>query len=325
MATMSPNGSSILPSHPEANACSGTPHAGVAARRERVTLRSVRAMKEAGTPFACVSVYDATLAALFEQGGVPVMLVGDSAAQVVLGLPRTIDMPMDVLIALTAGVRRGAPHALIMADLPFLSYHMDTAQALHNAGRFMTEGMADIVKLEADASFVPVVQAMTRAGIPVCAHIGMHPQRAALRGGYMAAGKTAAEAHQIVRDAIALEQAGAALLLVEAVPDEVAARIVRETTVPVIGIGAGPSCHGQILVAHDMLGLTANVPGFVGVRSDLGAEVIRTAREWASRVERRDIGAKAYRMKDGERELFEQGQTRTSETAHLPNMEPTSR
>lgn len=303
--------------------CGGGPvSAGVS---DRITLRTIQSKARSGTPFACVSVYDATLAALFERGGVPVMLVGDSAAQVVLGLPRTIDMPMDVLIALTAGVRRGAPNALVMGDMPFLSYHAGIEHALSNAGRFMTEGQADIVKVEADATFAPTVSAMTRAGIPVCAHVGMHPQRAALRGGYVAAGRTAVEARQIVDDAIELERAGAVMLLVEAVPDEVSRRIVMETRVPVIGIGSGPACHGQILVAHDLLGLTSNTPGFVGVRSELGADIVSVAQQWVMRVQARDVGGKSYRMKEGELALFESTASLESGATSVPKTETTSR
>src|SRR5262249_3568045 len=161
---------------------------------------------------------------------------------------RTIDMPLDVLLALTAGVKRGAPKTFVMGDMPFMSYQADEGEAIKNAGRFLTEGLADAVKVEADESFAPLVARMARAGVPVCAHLGRRPQLAPLKGGYSGAGRSAEDAQQIVRDAIALERAGCVLLLVEAVPDEVTERILASTRVPLIGIGAGTACHGQVLV-----------------------------------------------------------------------------
>src|SRR5262245_33432111 len=200
-----------------------------------VTIRTIRDMVARGEAFACLTCYDATTARWLQRAGVPVLLVGDTAAEMILGYQRTIDMPLEVLIALTAGVKRGAPRAMVMADMPFMSYQADDADALQNAGRFMTQGLADIVKIEADASFAPLVARMTRAGVPICAHVGSRPQLVSLAGGYSAAGKTAEEAERIVADAVSLEAAGAVMLLVEAVPDEVSRRILAATRVPVIG------------------------------------------------------------------------------------------
>lgn len=262
-----------------------------------ITLKTLRQMAREGTPFACLTCYDATTARWLERAGVPVLLVGDTAAEVILGHRRTIDMPLDVLIALTAGVKRGAPSRLVMGDMPFLSYHAGEAEALRNAGRFLTEGQADVVKLEADAGFAPVVSAMARAGIPVCAHVGSRPQLSALSGGYGSAGRTPAEAGRIVRDAVELERAGAVLLLVEAVPDEVTRRIVEATTVPLIGIGAGTACHGQVLVLQDLLGLSDDPPRFASPVASLGEELMRAGREWVRRVGAREIGGEGYAMK----------------------------
>jgi 3-methyl-2-oxobutanoate hydroxymethyltransferase len=269
-------------------------------RLEPVTLRTIRRMARAGEPFACLTCYDATTARWLERAGVPVLLVGDTAAEMVLGFHRTLDMPLDVLIALTAGVKRGAPRTLVMADMPFLSYHLTEADALRNAGRFMTEGLADVVKLEADASFAPLVASMARAGVPVCAHVGSRPQRASLAGGYGSAGRTASEARAIVDDAVALEQAGAVVLLVEAVPDEVTEGILARTSVPLIGIGAGSRCHGQILVLQDLLGMTDRPPMFAEPVARLGPEIQAAAGEWVRRVGARSIGGDRYRMKEGE-------------------------
>ncbi len=265
-----------------------------------VTIRTLRDMAERGEAFACLTCYDATTARILARAGVPVLLVGDTAAEVILGYTRTIDMPLEVLLALTAAVKRGAPNQHVMGDMPFMSYQADEAEAIRNAGRFMTEGLADSVKVEADASFAPLIGKMARAGIPVCAHVGSRPQLAALKGGYGAAGRTAAEANQIVADAVALEQAGAVLLLVEAVPDEVTKRILEKTSVPLIGIGAGEQCHGQVLVLHDLLGLTDTPPRFAEPAAKLGPVVQQAAEQWVQRVKDRQIGGRRYTMPPAE-------------------------
>ena len=271
---------------------------------KRVTLRTLRKWAEAGEPFACLTAYDATTARWLERAGVPVLLVGDSAAEVILGFDRTIDMPLDVAIALTAAVRRGTEKALVMADMPFMSYQAGEDQAMVNAARFLVEGKADCVKIEADESFAALVERMTRSGIPVCAHVGARPSTAALAGGYGSAGRVAKEAEQIVADAIALEQAGALLLLIEAVPPEVTERVLRETSVPLIGIGAGPACHGQILVIQDLLGMTDAPPRFAERSANLGIEYQKAAADWVKRVSNRDIGGQGYSMHDGEVDRF---------------------
>ena len=269
-----------------------------------VTLRTLRNMAQAGEPFACLAVYDATMARLMDTAGVHVLLAGDSAAEVVLGLPRTVHMPLDFAIQITAAVRRGARMAHVMADMPFMSYQASPDEAMRNAGRFMTEGLADSIKIEADASFAPLIDRMTRAGVPVCAHVGSRPQTAALAGGYGSAGRTASQAESIVQDAIALEQAGAVLLLIEAVPDEVTRRVVESTRVPVIGIGAGSACHGQILVVHDLLGLTEHPPRFAEPAAALSQPIIDAGQTWVQRVTSRAVGGRRYEMQAGEGDRF---------------------
>ncbi len=268
--------------------------------RKAVTLRTIARMAQRGEPFACLTCYDATTARWLQRAGVPVLLVGDTAAEVILGFDRTIDMPLDVLLALTAGVKRGAPQTLVMGDMPFMSYQADRAEAIRNAGRFMTEGLADVVKIEADASFAPLIAEMARAGIPICGHVGSRPQRVALTGGYTAAGRTPSEAIAIVEDAVALERAGCVMLLVEAVPDEVTARIMEETSVPLIGIGAGTACHGQVLVIQDLLGLSETPPRFAEPVASMGEALMTAAREWIHRVSSRRIGGERYAMRGGE-------------------------
>lgn len=263
----------------------------------RVTLQTLRQMAGAGQPFAALTCYDATTARYLARGGVHVLLVGDTAAEVVLGLPRTIDMPFDVLLALTAAVKRGAPRLVVMGDMPFMTYQADDAEAIRNAGRFLTEGMADIVKIEADAALAPRIAKIVHAGVPVCVHVGSRPQYVALTGGYAAAGRTPEDARAVVEDAVALEQAGAQMLLIEAVPPEVTDMVLARVKVPVIGIGAGTACHGQVLVLQDLVGMSERPPRFAEPVADLGSAFEVAAREWVSRVSERRIGGQAYRMK----------------------------
>ncbi len=262
-------------------------------------------MARAEAPFACLTCYDATTARWLERAGLHVLLVGDTAAEVILGYDSTIHMPLDVAIALTAGVKRGAPNTVVMADMPFLSYQADDASAIRNAGRFLTEGLADVVKIEADRSFAPLVRKMVRAGIPLCGHVGSRPQHVGLTGGYTSAGRTADQARSVIEDAMVLEEAGCVMLLVEAVPEEVTAQIMENTNVPLIGIGAGPACHGQILVLQDLLGMTDWQPGFATPVASLGTTIQALAEQWVSRVADRNVTDHRYQMRDGEADKLE--------------------
>lgn len=268
----------------------------------RVTLRTLRAMAARGEAFACLTAYDATTARWLDRAGVPVLLAGDSAAQVVLGFERTIDMPLGYAIEMTAAVRRGAARAMVMADMPFLSYQADDAEGVRNAGAFMTRGLADVVKIEADASHARLVEKMTRAGIPVCAHVGLRPQAVGLEGSYRAAGRTVEEAKKVIDDAAALAAAGAVLILVEAVPAVVAEAVIKRVGVPVIGIGAGPACHGQILVVDDLVGLSDAPPRFAEPVARLGEEIRKAGAAWVRAVAERSIGGRGYAMSEGEAE-----------------------
>lgn len=273
------------------------PQAARGSSRPRLTLSTLARMAREGEAFACMTCYDYSTARYLSAGGVHVLLVGDTAAEVILGHSRTIDMPLDVLLALTAGVKRGAPDTVVMGDMPFMSYQADEAQAIRNAGRFLTEGLADVVKIEADDSFAPLVAKMVRAGIPMCGHVGSKPQQAALTGGYASAGRTKAAAKRVVQDAVALEQAGCSLLLVEAVPPEVTDEIMRKTSLPLIGIGAGTACHAQVIVLQDLITMTDHPPRFVERIADLGVQYQQVAEEWVRRVRARRIGGMQYTMK----------------------------
>ncbi len=269
-----------------------------------VTLRTIRKCVEQGEKFACLTCYDATTARWLERAGVPVLLVGDTAAEMILGMPGTIHAPLDFLITLTAAVKRGAPRTLVMADMPFMSYQADEAEGIRNAGRFLTEGMADAVKVEVDRSYAPLVDKMARAGIPVVAHIGSRPQLSKRGGGYRAMGRTAEEAHRLVDDAVALAAAGATMLLIEAAPNEVSRRIVERTTIPVIGCGAGPACHGQIVVLQDLLGLTDWQPAFAKPIVQLGDQVAAAAGRWIAMVATSQLGEHPYQMPAAEAGKF---------------------
>ena len=270
-----------------------------AERAAPVTLRSLARAARAGSRFACLTCYDATTARWLARAGVEVLLVGDTAAEVVLGLPGTIHASMDFLVQITAAVKRGAPDRVVMADMPFMSYQASPDDALRNAARFLTEGTADCVKLEVDRSWAPLVERLSRSGIPVVAHIGSRPQQAKVKGGNFAVGRTAEEAMSLVHDAAALEAAGASMLLVEACPGEVARVVVDRATVPVIGCGAGPSCHGQVVVLHDLLGMSDWQPAFARPEAALGEATRTAAAAWSARV--RAGGAEdAYRMGEGE-------------------------
>ena len=269
-----------------------------------ITLRTIARWVQQKDKFACLTAYDATTARWLARAGVPVLLVGDTAAEMILGFPGTIHAPLDFLLTLTAAVKRGAPNCFVIGDMPFLSYQCDDAEGVRNAGRFMTDGNADAVKLEVDRTFTILVEKMARAGIPVIAHIGARPQQAKLHGGYGSAGRTAREAQGMVADAVAMEQAGAVMLLVEACPNEVSQRIVAKTSIPLIGCGGGPACHGQIVVLQDLLGLTDWQPSFARPVTHLGEPLIAAAQQWIEKVRTGNLGEHPYRMVDAERETF---------------------
>jgi len=219
-------------------------------------------MKQAGEKFTCLTAYDFTFAHLLDQCGVEVLLVGDSLGMVIQGQDSTLPVTVDDMVYHTRAVRRGARNALIMTDMPFLS-QTSAAEALENAGRLMREG-AHIVKLEGGAYLTQTIQELSKYGIPVCAHLGLQPQSVHKLGGYKIQGRSSDDAERILEDAKILQEAGADMMLLECVPAELAAKITQILHIPVIGIGAGPSCDGQVLVLHDVLGITADIkPRFV--------------------------------------------------------------
>jgi 3-methyl-2-oxobutanoate hydroxymethyltransferase len=272
--------------------------------QSRVTLRTVRHWARDGEKFPMLTCYDATTAQWLWLGGVRTLLVGDTAAEMILGHDSTLPATVPFLVELTAAVRRGAPNAFIMADMPFGSYHCGDDAAMGNAMRFLTEGRADVVKLEVDASFAPLVERMAHAGIPVVAHVGSRPQQVRQRGGYGSVGRSRREADEVVEAAQVMVRAGAAMLLIEAVPAEVSQRIVElaqsprtAEPVPVVGCGAGPACHGHVVVLHDLVGLTNWHPPFVHPVASLGESLQNAAAAWSRLVKSGQYLAKDHPYK----------------------------
>lgn len=230
----------------------------------KVTTLRLTEMKRAGERFACLTAYDFLTARLIDQSGIDVVLVGDSAAMVFAGNDTTVPMTMDEMIYHTRVVTRGVRRALAIADMPFGSYHTGADDALRNAIRLMKEGRAEAVKLEGGVGIAAIVRRIVDAGIPVCGHIGLQPQSINAYGTYKTRGTDGTEAERIVDDARALADSGAFAIVVEKVPQALAARITAAVPVPTIGIGAGPGCDGQILVTPDMLGMNMQFhPRFV--------------------------------------------------------------
>jgi 3-methyl-2-oxobutanoate hydroxymethyltransferase len=260
---------------------------------KRVRVHHLRAMKERGERFAMLTSYDQLTAEIFDQAGIPVLLVGDSAANNVLGYATTLPVTTDELLPLVRAVSRSAQHALVVADLPFGSYQASPEQALATSVRFMKEGGAHAVKLEGGAAVAPQVSALVTAGIPVMAHVGFTPQSEHGLGGYRVQGR-GDDGDRLVRDALALEEAGAFSVVLEMVPADVAKRVTAELTIPTIGIGAGVDCDGQVLVWQDMAGLRSGpMPRFVKQYADL-----RTALDGAARAFAGDVAARTYPGED---------------------------
>lgn len=223
--------------------------------RRKITPVDIQAMKREGRKITMLTAYDYPMALLEDRAGIDIILVGDSLAMTVLGYENTLPVTMDEMIHHTKAVARGAKRALILGDMPFMSYNCSEREAILNAGRFMKEAGADAVKLEGGVSVKETVRAIVKAGIPVMGHIGLTPQTISMLGGFKVQGKDAKGAQKIIDDALQLEDAGAFSVLLEAVPAPIAKRVTERLSVPTIGIGAGVHCDGQVLVVHDMLGL----------------------------------------------------------------------
>ena len=250
----------------------------------RVTTKDLAAAKERGEKWPMITAYDALTAGLFDAAGIPVMLVGDSAAMVVYGHDSTIPVTVDELIPLVAAVVRGSHRAMVVADLPFGSYQESPQQALATATRFMKKSGAHAVKLEGGERVLPHVELLTSAGIPVMAHLGLTPQSVHQFGGYKVQGRGEA-GQRLILDAKHMEQAGAFATVLEVVPADLAEAVTRAVSIPTIGIGAGPHCDAQVLVWQDMMGLTpGKAPKFVKQYADLRSIMTDAVRTWAGEV-----------------------------------------
>ena len=242
-------------------------------------------MKRTGRKITMLTAYDATMAGIMDGAGIDVLLVGDSLGMVVLGDDTTGGVTLDMMVHHCRAVSKGAARALIVADLPFLTYHTSVADAMRNAGRLIQEGRAEAVKLEGGTTSCAVVRALTGAGIPVMGHLGLLPQHVHRLGGFRPVGKSRDEAEQLAADAHALEDAGVFALVLESIPNGLARRVTSEVTIPTIGIGAGPHCDGQVLVSYDAFGLFQSfVPRFVKRYAELGAAMTEATRAYIDEV-----------------------------------------
>jgi 3-methyl-2-oxobutanoate hydroxymethyltransferase len=233
----------------------------------------------------CLTAYDYPTARLLDEAGVEILLVGDSLGMVVLGYDSTLPVTLDEMLHHVRAVRRGTRHALVVADMPYGSFHVSLDESVRNAVRLVKEGGAEAVKVEGGERRIELIARLIEAEIPVMGHVGLTPQSLNALGGFRVQGKTTDAARQVARDAQAVEAAGAFAVVLESMPRELAARITEKLRIPTIGIGAGPDCDGQVLVFHDLVGLTVNhTPKFVRQHANLSAEISRAASEYCEDV-----------------------------------------
>jgi len=252
-------------------------------RRLRIT--DIKQKKQRGEKIAMLTAYDATMARLFERAGIEILLVGDSLGMVIMGEETTIPVTVDLMIHHTRAVARGARHAVIVADMPFLSYQTSAPDAVRNAGRLIREGGAAAVKIEGGRPVIDVARRLVDIGVPVMGHLGLIPQSVHQLGGFGRQAGDAAAADRLVADALELERAGAFSVVLESIPHELAKRVTAEIGIPTIGIGAGPHCDGQVLVCYDAFGIyDERVPPFVKQYAQLGEELVRAAERYAGEV-----------------------------------------
>lgn len=252
----------------------------------RLSIHDLKAMKERGEKIPMLTAYDYPTARLVEQAGVPIILVGDSLGMVVLGYDSTVPVTLEDIIHHTKAVVRGTARAIVVADMPFLSFQISPEEALRNAGRLLKETGCTAVKVEGGVSIAPTVQRLVDAGIPVMGHIGLTPQAVNQIGGYKLQGKTPAAAVKLVNDAKALEEAGAFAIVLETVPAQVARCVTERVRIPTIGIGAGPYCDGQVQVLHDFLGLFQDfVPRHAKQYAQLGTAIQDAVRTYMTEVQ----------------------------------------
>ena len=251
----------------------------------KVSILDLAEKKQQGTKITMLTAYDFAMASMIDQVGIDTILVGDSLGMVVLGYDSTVPVTMEDMLHHCKAVRRGVNRALLIGDMPFMSYQVSIPQAVENAGRFIKEAGCDAVKLEGGTEVADTVKAIVDAGIPVCAHIGLTPQTATKLGGFKVQGKDAESARAMVESAKALDRAGAFLIVMECIPSPLAAEITKAVSMPTIGIGAGPDCDGQVLVTNDMLGLFEKfIPKFVKQFTQLAPQIKAALAEYMKEV-----------------------------------------
>lgn len=252
---------------------------------KKLTVSCFRKKKEKGEKIVTLTAYDASTAKLAHQCGIDILLVGDSLGMTVLGYDNTIPVTIEQSLHHTAAVRRGAPKAFVVGDMPFMTYMADINEALKNAARYLQEAGADAVKIEGGTDVAPLIRRMVAAGIPVMGHIGLMPQQIMVAGGYKIAGKTESDAQRLIREAQALEEAGAFSLVLECIPTTVSREITAAVKIPTIGIGAGPGCDGQVQVVNDLLGLFSTfIPKHAKRYVDLGVQIEQAFKDYAKEV-----------------------------------------
>ena len=256
------------------------------------TVLTMQKQKEQGEKISMLTAYDYSTAKLMDQAGINSLLVGDSLGMVMLGYEDTLSVTMEDMIHHSRAVANGAQNALVVTDLPFMSYHISIPEAVANAGRLIKEGHSAAVKLEGGEAFSKTIQAITRASIPVMGHIGLTPQSIHAFGGFKVQGKTIEAAQKILQDALAVEKAGAFAIVLEAIPADLAALITKKLTIPTIGIGAGNQTDGQVLVYQDMLGMYGEMqPKFVKRYADLGGEMNSAIQHYKTEIQQEQFPA----------------------------------
>jgi 3-methyl-2-oxobutanoate hydroxymethyltransferase len=263
--------------------------------RKKITVKDFREMKGSDHVISMLTAYDASMARLLDQAGVDSLLVGDSLGMVVLGYDSTVPVTMEEMLHHARAVSRGTDHALIIGDMPFGSYQVSVEQAITNGTRFLKEAGCDCVKLEGGKEVCAAVKGLTQAGVPVMGHIGLTPQTAGQLGGFKVQGKNMEAARQLLADAQALEEAGAFAIVVEAVPAPLAKILRQKVAIPIIGIGAGPDCDGQVLVVHDMLGLFEKfTPKFVKQYRNLAPDIKQGVQDYLQDIQAGNFPAEEH-------------------------------
>jgi 3-methyl-2-oxobutanoate hydroxymethyltransferase len=271
---------------------------------KKVSILELQKKKRKGNPITMLTAYDFPGARLVDEAGVDIVLVGDSLAMTVLGHPNTIAVTMDEMLHHCKAVARGARRAFLVGDMPFMSYQVDRAEAIRNAGRFLKEGGMDAIKLEGGHEVLNTVKAIVQAGIPVMGHLGLTPQTITKLGGFKVQATTAEDATRLHEDALALQEAGCFSIVIEAVPAAVAEAVSQQLTIPTIGIGAGPGCDGQVLVFHDVLGLFDEfVPKFVKQYANLRQPSLDAFEAFVAEVETRTFPTPSHSFKINEEQL----------------------